>query len=100
MGTREEQTGRRSFSAQLPSRFSILSILVPSCTLEEFCTVSVRWNRVRISRERSKLSTGRRSFSVLGIDSQNNNVDNEEDTVEGLCVIKAMNNGFEMLEFF
>ena len=42
--------------------------------------------------------TGRRSFSVLGIDSQNNN--NEEDTVESLCVIKAMNNGFEMLEFF
>ena len=99
MGTREEQTGRRSFSAPLPSRFSILSILVPSCTLEEFYIVSVRWNRVRISRERSKLSTGRRSFSVLGIDSQNNNV-NEEDTVEGLCVIKAMNNGFEMLEFF
>ena len=98
MGTREEQTGRRSFSAPLPSRFSILSILVPSCTLEEFCIVSVRWNRVRISRGRSKLSTGRRSFSVLGIDSQNNN--NEDDTVESLCVIKAMNNGFEMLEFF
>ena len=51
--------------APLPSRFSILSILVPSCTLEEFCIVSVRWNRVRISRERSKLATGHGSFSVL-----------------------------------
>ena len=25
---------------------------------------------------------------------------NEEDTVEGLCVIKVMNNRFEMSEFF